>query len=632
MATAPDLQNPPGGPEVSFPLPSAQEMEDLKSLNPTDWAKKYWLASQNLVAERTVQSKPKLYKTKRKHTKTYHELWTKKPDNTNSLYWCLADHCEVVLEFNYSELSPLLQTEKPEWPKGVQAKIEILPSEVKTRWFPTMVIPPDVIGLLELYPASGEALQSDGVFYKLVVQSLPEVLEHLKTKAPSWSTWVLDSVSWLAKHAAKATLFLIRNPLLTSFLLLMSKTLRMVACVYFSNLSPEDIQKVLAGLFSNVGSSNPILVVVSFFVSCLFNVAKTLLSGNFVGLGTALADCATALVKKVANLGGLVRMFTDFLLGWLQLIGKALDVVGPLGSVLRSVVKGLQILLNCSGSPLTCVGSVFTDSLAQELSLNLVVSSHLGLQLSTFSLLMLLDLMGEGVEGIIRTYVPIPQLRKLMEYLEKRGIPFSKWIGWSATLAVKGVDYPFRVVWDVLQEVLGWVEFFWGCGLKRLLDKLSQLLGLSSEVPGEETQIACCMATIVQELREATQVQSTVSSVKSMLWNWLPCDARHKTFLLTSPVATVRHGRKTIKFYAFVWNADAPYACQQLVHVAPLAQQIRRQFPRAVRRHPKGYGWLINFKACPKVVQRACRYFRSPVISLEDDCPVVELRGGDPLF
>lgn len=445
-----------------------------------------------------------------------------------------------------------------------------------------------------------------------------------------------DSLRWIVQKSSNIAKWALQNPLIVALIVLLSKSARIVLCLLFAEISAEEVKNVLKNVFSSLETSNPIFTVVWLIASCLYETAKGMVTAGIAGVGVALSQCAVHLAEKLLNLGGIVKMFTNIAIGMLEYVAQLCTNIPVFGPVLNTFVYVVRNLTTCITNPLTCLLASVLDDSAQKLAVDSVVAKHMGLQLGIFGMLLVLDYMGVMLERLLAIVVPLAV--PLITWLHKNNMTLAKFIQYTLTLTTQGYSSLVKFLVTLLDEFHGWLEVLWGCGLKRFIHAVRKKLGLDQplagpltaegtlpQIPGEETQISCCMTNIVQELRDAVNTQSLagrVAGAAASVWNWLPCDVSHKSLLFTVPVATVKYKRKKVLFYAFRWKPEAPYACHQRVHVAPLAQRFAKQFPWAVRQHPNGYGMLINLRRCPKVVQQACWYFRCPVISLADNCPL----------
>lgn len=631
------------------------QRDEYKTLNPYERAKFVWGATTNFVKYKTHNERVILRaapKPDRETRKTF-KLFQENPKPKTSVYWCLLndEECEIVLHLNWSELEPTLGSEKPTWPQSVLGKVPEFP-ELQP-FFTSEEIPPDVAQVLRWYPHSREdVVTKPDVFTRWLQQTaLPKAFQKFPpSTADSKSNWLVSGVKWLTSNVGKVAVWMLRNPLWAALLNLCSKVARLALCLYFAKITPEELEKLFGYVLASVGGSNPLFVVAIAAVSCLGNLALNVFTGNLSALPFTVAECVAGLAAKVANLGGVVKMFTNLLISVLQYVADFVKDIRFVGPVVQGGVQLVQLLLTCSSSPWDCLKSFVSTDAAQKLTVDLVVSKHMGLQLGTFGLLLTLEFFGTAVEAVLKTY--IPPLRPIMQWLEDKGLRLFQLVTYATKTLTQGVGSVFRQLFTTLEEIRGWVEFLWGCGLKRFIHAIQKMFGLEDPalpIPSEETQISCCMADLVTELRKAVNttsflkegvagaaalVKEGVVDAFSTAWNWLPCDQRHKVLLFSAPVATVKYRRKRVHFYAFVWKKEAPYACDQQVHVAPLAQKFKKQFPSAVRHHPQGHGLIINISRCPQVVQRAFRYLHCPVITLDRKCPLElrQLSGGHALI
>lgn len=626
------------------------------NLTPFEKTKQLWSSAASFTNHQ-VKTTKKIYRTEPRaesEPATVYELFEQTPGPEESVFWCFSDDsCNLVLQFNWAELEPVLKRETPTWPQNVLDKVK--DSEVKElkTYFQRETIDEDVATVLRLYPQSKDAVvSSPDVFTRLMQRIIPSVVE--KFQPDSYSNWITSGVKWMAQKTIHATSWVLRNPLWATLLNIVSKVVRLAVCLYFAKITQEEFEKLVKYLFASLSSSNPLFVVAATVVSCLWDVIINFFTGNLAGIGKAISDCVVNVVEKVANLGGVVKMFSNLVVGLLQYVADLVQNIPLVGPLVSGGVKIAQVLLMCSGSPWDCLKSFVSKDAVEKLSVDLVVAKHMGLQLGMFGLLLVMSVFGTALDGIIVTFVPL--LRPVLDWLHTKGLGFFQLATYATKLLTQGVSSIFTVLVTTLAEIRGWVEVLWGCGFKRFIQAIRKIFGLVSpsagslaDVPEDETEISCCMGNIVAELRMAVNATSflkagvvnAVSTVKdgvvkaaSGVWNWLPCDQRHKVLLFSVPVATVRYKRKRVNFYAFVWKPEAPYSCDQQVHVAPLAQKFKKQFPSAVRYHPQGHGLLINIQRCPRVVQRAFSYLSCPVITLDGTCPLElkELTGHSTLF
>ena len=586
--------------------------------------------------------RPKLFKAKPDDSVKIFELWENEPVPKSSVYWCLQDGCEIVFHFNYKELETVVATAKKEenkevhWPANVWKKItqvEGVHEEIRKKWFATKRIPTDVVELLAYYPKAANAIEKPNVLTKFLLNILPDLTKHIEHKQQD-SPWITKGLKWIMVKGVSAVKWILKNPIFASLIVLVSNLLRMVLCVYFSDLEAEVVEQILAGIFG-VTKSDPTYHFLYSAAVFIVSFCKNFFTTNWVGCIHDISKLtqellSTSWTSVLVNLSvGLLGYFKRFIK---KIMGDSL-----LGETIVQVTSVLSGLLTCTSEPLSCIQSIWDDKEAQYIAITNVVKEEIGLRLGMFGLLLLLKVFGFVIDRICFYYSQtIPWLGQAVRLASDHGVTVSNLMIHSVQMLNFSSVGVFVNLADMFWEFHGWVEVVWGCGFKRMVRALSVKLSLA-EPSTSESNIACCMANVVQDLRRATQSKSLIGNVKDKVksaYNFLFCDARYKTMVFQQPVATVRYGRKIVKFYAFMWKPQVPFVSDQRIHIAPMAQKFARQFPETVHMHPEGYGFVIAIEQCPHVLQQAFTYFQCPVISLTKKIqPVIkELTGPNTLF
>lgn len=575
------------------------------------------------------------------------ELYNKQPDENNSLTWCLdSKKCELRLRFNYEEFAEELKKPEPQWPQTVWDKVkasELIPASGKEKYFQEPNIPPDVVELLRMYPYCRKKLEKSSVFVKWLLTLLPHLEMH--EGDGSWSQWVTSGLKWVVAKGLRAGLWLLhQNPILVACAILLSKCTRFLLCIYMAKLTRAEVQTMLTHLFNTKVKENPIIQVISWFLTCAWNVVKAIFDWNLqphVGFNSIVNALETCLP---GGLQGVVRWLASFLKSVLQYLVDKLVKVPVVGEYVKSFVEVVIALSNCIEDMRTCIGEVWKT--LKQGTRNIFYFTMLFLLHKYRKLENLLCYVTSGLCGVVKKLAGTPV--SLAMYL--------------AYAAGQGGLYMNNIT-GFIDELRGWLDILMGCGLTRMINWLLQYVkvgGGGQLFP--ESQISCCMANVLQELYDAAHpsfynrvtavgaqmvqaVGAGVDAAKRVgaaVWDYaklaLPCDARHKVLVFRDPVGTVQVGRKKVQFFAFVWKRNAPYNCGDGVrslHVAPVAQKLQRQFPDAVRSHPLGYGLVVNLSALPVAVRKFCWYVNCPVISLgAGECvrTVRELYGQNGLF
>lgn len=586
------------------------------------------------------------------------KLYNKQPDENNSVTWCLdSDKCELSLLFNYEEFAEELKKPEPQWPQTVWAKVKestLIPASDIKKYFQDQNIPPDVVELLRMYPYCRKKLEKSSVFVKWLLTILPHL--EIDKGDGSWSQWVTSGLKWVVAKGLRAGLWLLhQNPILVTFAILLSKCVRFVLCIYKANLTQAEVQTMLTHLFNTKVKENPIIQVISWFLTCAWNVVKAIFDWYpqpHLGFNSIVKALETCLLE---GLQGIVRWLASFLKSVLQYLVDKLVKVPLVGKYVKSFFEVTVTLFNCIADMQKCIGD-FWDGDFWDDFLDWEALTQGTAKIATFALLFLLHT-NRKLENLL-CYVT-SGLCGVVEKLAGTPVSLAMYLAYAAG---QGGLY-VNIITGLIEELSGWLDILVGCGLKRMINWLLQYVkvgGGGQLFP--ESQISCCMANVLQELYDAAHpsfynrvtavgaqmvqaVGAGVDAAKRVgaaVWDYaklvLPCDARHKVLVFRDPVGTVQVGRKKVQFFAFVWKRNAPYNCGDGVrslHVAPVAQKLQRQFPDAVRSHPLGYGLVVNLSALPVAVRKFCWYVNCPVIFLgAGECvrTVRELYGQNGLF
>lgn len=582
------------------------------------------------------------------------KLYNKQPDENNSVTWCLdSDKCELRLLFNYEEFAEELKKPEPQWPQTVWAKVKestLIPESDREKYFQEPNIPPDVVELLRMYPYCRKKLEKSSVFVKWLLTILPHL--EIDKGDGSWSQWVTSGLKWVVAKGLRAGLWLLhQNPILVTFAILLSKCTRFVLCIYMANLTHAEVQTMLTHLFNTIVKENPIIQVISWFLTCAWDVVQAIIAWSlqpllgFISIVNALKNCLPG------SLQGVVKWLASFLKSVLQYLVDKLVKVPVVGKYVKSFVEVVIALSNCIEDMRTCIGDFWDDFLDWD-----ALTTQGTAKIATFALLFLLHT-NRKLENLL-CYVT-SGLCGVVKKLAGTPVSLAMYLAYAAG---QGELYMNNIT-GFIEELRGWLDILMGCGLTRMINWLLQYVkvgGGGQLFP--ESQISCCMANVLQELYDAAHpsfynrvtavgaqmvqaVGAGVDAAKRVgaaVWDYaklaLPCDARHKVLVFRDPVGTVQVGRKKVQFFAFVWKRNAPYNCGDGVrslHVAPVAQKLQRQFPDAVRSHPLGYGLVVNLNALPVAVRKFCWYVNCPVIFLgAGECvrTVRELYGQNGLF
>ncbi len=408
---------------------------------------------------------------------------------------------------------------------------------------------------------------------------------------PPWAKTVLST-------PLKGMYWILNNPFMVNFCILMSKATRMIVCCKLSGVTSDDMKKILAGLWTQV-TDNPIA---AFFVRAASAVYGCVMSLNlrvFVGDFSSFLKCVAEILKEVAiGFAEVQKNIMKFLVtAIMYLLRRGLEFILPQKWV-DKIMSMIDMAIDGVSNPIDGFKALVFGDADSTIKLRMmgIVRDEFFENFSTTAFFGLLCVLPSStLDWFLAVVLPLlpagGYVEKAKDLLMKcanqlnasvTGTTKKYTLGDVVVLALKAGE-GFKVVYKIFWELHGWFVDVGGCYLMKQKIRFKKALQLASKA--DDLESACCFKDFVSKLKTALIPPVPNAAQKMALATKNGVLAAYNGvlgyfsgggnyFLMHHPILSGRFNGKLVHF----WLCRS----ENRVHIAVKDEDLERLFPRAV--------------------------------------------------
>jgi hypothetical protein len=420
-------------------------------------------------------------------------------------------------------------------------------------------------------------------------------LKKVGTFIPPWAKTVLST-------PLKGMYWILNNPFMVNFCILMSKATRMIVCCKLSGVTSEDMKKIMAGLWTQV-TDNPIAAFFVRAAGALYDCVMSLNIRVFIGDFSSFLTCAAEILKQVAiGFAEVQKNIMKFLVtAIMYLLRRGLEFILPQKWV-DKIMGIIDMAIDGASNPLDGFKALVFGDADSTIKLRMmgIVRDEFFENFSTTAFFGLLSILPSStLDWFLAVVLPLlpagGYVEKAKDLLMKcanqlngaiTGTTKKYTIGDVIVLALKAGE-GFKVVYKIFWELHGWFVDVGGCYLMKKKAWLKKALHLSKST--DEIESACCFKDFVNKLKTALippvpnaaqkmalATKNGVVAAYNGVLGYFSGGGQH--VLMSRPILSGRFQGKLVHFWL----------CRDgnRVHIAVKDEELQHLFPNAVSKGP----------------------------------------------